>query len=102
MKSASAEGVRLDTMLFDGYAVPPFYDSLLGKLIVHGANRADCLTRLRAALRGLKIVGIPTTIPLHAALSADADVAAGRFHTRFLEQWLETKFAAPTGDKEVA
>ena len=98
----SAEGVRFDTMLFDGCAVPPFYDSLLGKLIVHGSNRADCLARLRAALRGLKIVGIPTTIPLHAALSADSDVVAGRFHTRFLEQWLETKFAAPAGDKEVA
>ena len=98
----SGEGVRFDTMLFDGYAVPPFYDSLLGKLIVRGANRTDCLARLRAALRGLKIVGIPTTIPLHAALSADADVVAGRFHTRFLEQWLETKFALPSGDKEVA
>jgi acetyl-CoA carboxylase biotin carboxylase subunit len=98
----SGEGVRFDTLLFDGYEVPPFYDSLLGKLIVHGANRADCLVRLRAALRSLKIVGIPTTAPLHVALSADADVIAGRFHTRFLEQWLETKFAAPAGDKEVA
>jgi acetyl-CoA carboxylase biotin carboxylase subunit len=98
----SGEGVRFDTLLFDGYVVPPFYDSLLGKLIVHGANRADCLARLREALGGLKIVGIPTTVPLHAALATDADVIAGRFHTRFLEQWLETKFAAPGGDKEVA
>jgi acetyl-CoA carboxylase, biotin carboxylase subunit len=98
----SGEGVRFDTLLFNGYEVPPFYDSLLGKLIVHGSDRADCLARLRAALRGLKIVGIPTTIPLHAALSTDADVVAGRFHTRFLENWLETKFAAPANDKEVA
>lgn len=96
------QGIRFDTLLYDGYAVPPFYDSLLGKLIVHGADRADCLSRLRAALAKLEIQGIPTTIPLHAALAADADVAAGRFHTRFLEGWLETAFAARGGDKEVA
>jgi acetyl-CoA carboxylase, biotin carboxylase subunit len=89
-------------MLFDGYVVPPFYDSLLGKLIVHGVDRADCLARLRAALRGLKIGGIPTTIPLHVALSSDPDVVAGRFHTRFLEHWLETKFMSACGAKEVA
>ena len=102
LETPSGDGVRFDTMLFDGCEVPPFYDSLLGKLIAHGASRADCLTRLRAALRGLKIAGIPTTLPLHAALAMDADVAAGRFHTRFLEQWLETKFTALASDKEVA
>jgi acetyl-CoA carboxylase biotin carboxylase subunit len=102
LEAPAGEGLRFDTLLFDGYAVPPFYDSLLGKLIVHGETRDDCLIRLRAALRSLKIVGIPTTIPLHAALCADADVAAGRFHTRFLEHWLETKFVAPVGGKEVA
>jgi acetyl-CoA carboxylase biotin carboxylase subunit len=95
-------GIRFDTLLYDGYAVPPFYDSLLGKLIVHGVDRADCLSRLRTALAKLEIQGIPTTIPLHAVLAADADVAAGRFHTRFLEGWLETAFAARGGDKEVA
>ena len=88
------DGVRFDTMLFDGYAVPPFYDSLLGKLVVHGADRADCLAKLGAALRSLKIEGIPTTIPLHAALAANANVAAGTFHTRFLEGWLDTEFQA--------
>ena len=97
------EGIRFDTMLFAGYTVPPFYDSLLGKLIVHGADRTDCLAKLRTALAGLSITGIPTTVPLHQALAADADVAAGRFHTRFLEDWLETKFAAPpSGTREVA
>jgi len=95
LETPSGENVRFDTMLFDGYEVPPFYDSLLGKLIVHGADRADCLAKLRTALRGLKISGIPTTIPLHASLAVDADVIAGRFHTRFLEAWLETKFVAP-------
>lgn len=96
------EGIRFDTMLFEGYTVPPFYDSLLGKLIVHGANRADCLAKLGTALRSLNIVGIPTTVPLHVALCADPDVAAGRFHTRFLERWLETKFAALAGHQELA
>ena len=89
------EGIRFDTMLYDGYTVPPFYDSLLGKLIVHGADRQDCLAKLGKALGDLKIEGIPTTIPLHAALAADPDVAAGHFHTRFLEGWLETHLQAP-------
>jgi len=101
LETPSGDGVRFDTLLFDGYEVPPFYDSLLGKLIVHGANRADCLARLRAALRSLKIVGIPTTLPLHTVLALDPDVVAGRFHTRFLEQWLEARFAAPASVKEV-
>ncbi|WP_315785893.1 MULTISPECIES: acetyl-CoA carboxylase biotin carboxylase subunit [unclassified Bradyrhizobium] len=87
------EGIRFDTLLFEGYAVPPFYDSLLGKLIVRGETRADCLARLREALDCLVITGIPTTIPLHAALARDASVADGRTHTRFLEPWLETDFA---------
>ena len=97
------EGVRFDTMLFEGYTVPPFYDSLLGKLVVHGSDRAECLKRLREALAGLTVVGIPTTVPLHSALAADPDVVAGRFDTRFLETWLETKFAAPPSSaREVA
>jgi acetyl-CoA carboxylase biotin carboxylase subunit len=102
LRVPEGDGIRFDTLLYDGYAVPPFYDSLLGKLIVHGADRADCLARLKKALASLEIHGIPTTIPLHAALASDEDVAAGRFHTRFLEGWLETAFAARGGDKEVA
>ncbi|MDZ5451025.1 acetyl-CoA carboxylase biotin carboxylase subunit [Labrys sp. ZIDIC5] len=99
-----ADDIRFDTMLFEGYAVPPFYDSLLGKLIVHGRDRAACLATLRQALAALKIEGIPTTIPLHATLAADGDVAAGRFHTRFLEGWLESRFAPPPAEpaKEAA
>jgi len=97
-----AAHVRFDTMLYAGYTVPPFYDSLLGKLIVHGGTREECLSRLAAALAALDIRGIPTTVPLHRALAADPDVAAGNFHTRFLEAWLETCFAAPDGAKEVA
>ncbi|MDQ6435478.1 acetyl-CoA carboxylase biotin carboxylase subunit [Mesorhizobium sp. LHD-90] len=94
--------VRFDTMLFEGYAVPPFYDSLLGKLVVHGDTREQCLSRLSDALAGLEIGGIPTTVPLHRALAADPDVATGNVHTRFLEKWLETGLAATSGEKEVA
>jgi acetyl-CoA carboxylase biotin carboxylase subunit len=83
-------GVRFDTMLYPGYAVPPFYDSLLGKLIVWDETRAAALTRLCRALGELEVGGIATTIPLHAALVRDADVAAARFHTRWLETWLAT------------
>ena len=88
------EDVRFDTMLFEGYTVPPFYDSLLGKLIVRADNREACLARMREALAALAITGIPTTVPLHAELARDADIAAGRMHTRFLEAWLATRFAA--------
>ena len=95
-------GIRFDTLLFAGYAVPPFYDFLLGKLIVHGVDRGECLQKLRDALKGLVITGIPTTIPLHSALAADPNVAAGLTHTRFLEQWLDTDFAALTHAREEA
>ncbi|MEI3855000.1 MULTISPECIES: acetyl-CoA carboxylase biotin carboxylase subunit [unclassified Ensifer] len=91
------EGIRFDTMLYEGYTIPPFYDSLLGKLIVWGEDRPACLARLSRALADLKIEGVPTTIALHQALAADTDVAAGAFHTRFLEIWLETEFVAPGG-----
>lgn len=98
-----ADGVRFDTMLYQGYEVPPFYDSLLGKLVVHGKDRADCLSRLRRALADLAIEGVPSTIPLHQALAADDAVARAAFHTRFLEDWLGSEFAAPAAlVKEIA
>jgi acetyl-CoA carboxylase biotin carboxylase subunit len=83
-------GVRFDTMLYPGCVVPPFYDSLVGKLIVWDETRAAALARLDRALGVLAVGGIATTIPLHAALVRDADVAAARFHTRWLETWLVT------------
>ncbi len=82
-------GVRFDTLLYPGYAIPPFYDSLLGKLIVHDQDRASALSRLRRALREFRIEGVKTTAPLHRALAEDAAVRAGEVHTSFLEQWLE-------------
>lgn len=85
------DNVRFDTMLYEGYVVPPFYDSLLGKLIAHGTDRGDALGILTRALDNLRISGVKTTIPLHRTLAADAAVQAGNFHTQFLESWLETR-----------
>lgn len=81
-------GVRFDSMLYAGYTVPAYYDSLLGKLIVHDVDRPSALRRLRRALRELQVEGVQTTLSLHQALSCDPDVVAARFHTGFLESWL--------------
>ncbi|MDO9250882.1 MAG: acetyl-CoA carboxylase biotin carboxylase subunit [Hydrogenophaga sp.] len=83
-------GVRFDSMLIPGYRVPAYYDSLLGKLIVHDRDRPSALARMRCALSELRVEGIDTTIELHQALSVDAAVAKADFHTGFLEAWLET------------
>ena len=89
LKVPEGEGIRFDHFLYDGYQVPPFYDSLIGKLIVYGTDRADALSKLAAALEGLEIIGLKTTAPLHKALAADPVVASGDFHTQWLEPWLE-------------
>jgi acetyl-CoA carboxylase, biotin carboxylase subunit len=78
-------GVRIDSMLYRGYRIPPFYDSLLAKLIVWDEDRAAALARLARALGELHIGGIKSTIPLHQALVADADVWGARYHTNWLE-----------------
>ena len=77
-------------MLYPGYQVPPFYDSLLAKLVVHGETRDAAITRMARALSELEIEGLKTTKPLFQALAADPDVRAGNVHTRWLEGWLET------------
>lgn len=86
-------GVRFDSMLYQGYTVPPFYDSLLGKLIVHDKDRPSAIRELLRALAELDVEGLATTKPLHLALAQDADVQAGRFHTAWLEPWLESHAA---------
>lgn len=89
-------GVRFDTMLYPGYTVPAYYDSLLGKLIVHDEDRASALQRLRRALNELVVEGVYTTAPLHQALCDSSAVAQARFHTGFLELWLaENPLIAP-------
>jgi acetyl-CoA carboxylase, biotin carboxylase subunit len=82
-------GTRFDTMLYDGYQVPPFYDSLLGKLIVWDETRGQAIDRLKRALSELDIGGLKTTKPLHQLLADDPQVREGKFHTRWLEPWLE-------------
>jgi acetyl-CoA carboxylase biotin carboxylase subunit len=82
------ENARFDHFLYEGYAIPPFYDSLLGKLVVHAPTREGAIDALRGALDGLEIGGLPTTAPLHRALCEDSDVRVGRVHTQWLEPWL--------------
>ena len=82
-------GVRFDHMLYQGYQVPPFYDSLLGKLIVHGETREAALTRLSGALAELDIAGLATTAPLFQALLGAGDVRTNTLHTNWLEPWLD-------------
>lgn len=89
MKIPQGDGIRFDHFLYEGYQIPPFYDSLLGKMIVHGADRADAIAKLKGALQSLELTGLKTTIPLHRALADDASVQAGDFHTQWLEPWLE-------------
>ena len=89
LKVPGGPGVRFDTLLYQGYTVPPFYDSLLGKLIVWDETRAQAIARMARALGELEVGGLPTTKPLHQALARDAEVQAGQFHTRWLEPWLD-------------
>ncbi len=80
-------GVRIDTHLYRGYVVPPYYDSLLGKLIVHGANRDVAIARAKGALGMFLISGVRTSIPLHLRILDDADFVAGRLSTQFMERF---------------
>ncbi len=89
LKVPGGPGTRFDTMLFAGYQVPPFYDSLLGKLIVWDETREGAITRMARALEELEVKGLATTKPLHQLLATDPQVLASDVHTRWLEPWLE-------------
>lgn len=82
-------GVRVDTHVAEGYTVPPHYDSLVAKLIAHAPDRASCIAKLQSALSELSLGGIKTTAPLHQAVLADADFAAGNYDTRAIPGWSE-------------
>lgn len=88
-------GVRIDSAVYQGYMIPPYYDSLVGKLIVHGKTRAECLMRLRRALDEMVVEGIETTLPLFRALVREDDIINGDYHIHWLEQYLAGK-AEPT------
>ncbi len=81
-------GVRMDSAAFAGYRIPPYYDSLVGKLIVHGRNRNECLMRLRRALYELVVGGIDTTIPLFQELIKQPDIIDGDYNIHWLEHYL--------------
>jgi len=81
-------GVRVDSAVYQGYAIPPYYDSLLGKLIVHGKTRAECLMRLRRALDEFVVDGVETTLPLFRALVREQNIIDGDYHIHWLEQFL--------------
>ncbi len=81
-------GVRVDSAIYQGYAVPPHYDSLIAKLIVHGRSRNECLMRMRRALEEFVVGGIDTTIPMHQALLGASDIINGDYDTHWLERQL--------------
>lgn len=84
-------GVRLDSAMYTGYSIPPHYDSLIGKLIVHGMTREECLLRLKRALDEMVVSGIETTLPLHQRLVQNEDVAKGNYDIHWLEKFLATE-----------
>ena len=82
-------GVRMDSAIYDGYRIPPYYDSLIGKLIVHGRDRPEALARLSRALSELIVDGIDTTVPLFDALLLEPAVQTGDYNIHWLEKWLD-------------
>ncbi|MEO6326849.1 MAG: acetyl-CoA carboxylase biotin carboxylase subunit, partial [Thermoanaerobaculia bacterium] len=81
-------GVRVDTAAYAGWKIPPYYDSLIAKLIVHGRDREEAMMRGRRALELFIVEGVKTTIPLHLRLLDDPEVREGRVSTKWLERWL--------------
>ena len=79
----------MDSALYDGYKIPPYYDSLIGKLIVHGRDRPEALARLSRALGELIVDGVDTSLPLFHALLAEDDILTGNYNIHWLEKWLE-------------
>ncbi len=84
-------GVRVDSAAYSGYKIPPYYDSLIGKLIVHGRNRNECLMRLRRSLAEFVIDGVETTIPLFQSLVTEPDIVNGDYSIHWLENFLKRK-----------
>ena len=85
--------MRIDSAVYQGYVIPPYYNSLVGKLIVHGKTRGECLMRLRRALDEMVVEGIETTLPLFRALVREPAIIDGDYHIHWLEQYLAAKAA---------
>ncbi len=86
-------GVRLDSALYAGYVIPPYYDSLAGKLIVHGRDREECIARLGRCLGEMVVGGVETTIPLFQDLLHEPDILAGHYDIHWLENWIKAQAA---------
>ncbi|WP_347304164.1 acetyl-CoA carboxylase biotin carboxylase subunit [Croceibacterium sp. TMG7-5b_MA50] len=86
--AAGGMHVRVDSGLYAGYSIPPYYDSMIAKLIVYGRTREGCIMRLRRALEEMVIEGVKTNIPLHGALLHEDDVLSGNYSIKWLEEWL--------------
>ena len=84
-------GVRFDSAIYQGYSIPPYYDSMIGKLIVHGRTREECIKRLKRAIRETVIVGVKTTLPLHEWILEQDEFVSGEYTIKWLEQALEEK-----------
>ena len=87
-------GVRLDSAIYDGYVIPPYYDSLIGKLIVHGRDRDECIARLNRCLGEIVVAGIDTNIPLFQELLVNPDIVDGVYNIHWLENWMKAQAAA--------
>jgi acetyl-CoA carboxylase biotin carboxylase subunit len=79
-------GIRVDTACYGDAVIPPYYDSLIAKIIAHGRDRAEAIARMKGALGGFVVEGVKTTIPLQKRILADPDFAAGKFDTHFIER----------------
>ncbi|MCP5393915.1 MAG: acetyl-CoA carboxylase biotin carboxylase subunit [Sphingomonadaceae bacterium] len=89
--AAGGMHVRVDSGLYAGYSIPPYYDSMIAKLIVYGRNREGCIMRLRRALEEMVVEGVKTSIPLHQELLRQDDVLNGDYSIKWLEEWLEQR-----------
>jgi len=85
----SGPGVRVDTAIYSGYVVPPHYDSLIAKLVVHARTRERAIARMRRALGAMVVEGIKTTIPLHLRILEERDFIEGNLSTDFMDRFLE-------------
>ncbi len=89
--AAGGMHVRVDSGLYAGYRIPPYYDSMIAKLIVYGRNREGCIMRLRRALEEMVIQGVKHSVPLHRELLQQPDILNGDYSIKWLEEWLETR-----------
>jgi acetyl-CoA carboxylase, biotin carboxylase subunit len=92
--AAGGLGVRVDSALYSGYRVPPNYDSLIAKLVVHGATRAEAIARLRRSLAEMVVDGISTTLPLHRAIVEDPQFQSGDYDIHWLERFVAQRVEA--------